>query len=76
MELKDTELLKAIAVNNPEVKSLLDDHVLYEKKLEAFESKSYLTPAEEAEAKSIKKQKLDGKTRLVAILERHKQMES
>ena len=46
--------------------------MLYEKQLAKFEGKSYLTPNEEQEMKTLKKQKLDGKTRLDAALDKYR----
>lgn len=68
MEKKEYELLVQLAPTHPDLKALWDDHILYEKQLEKLESKSYLTPAEEQQARQLKKQKLDGKTRLVLLL--------
>ena len=42
-----------------------------EKQIEKLESKPYLTPAEDQELKALKKQKLDGKTRLHVMLDRY-----
>lgn len=68
MEKKEFELLEKLAPLHPDLKTLWDDHILYEKQLEKLESKNFLTPAEEQQVRQLKKQKLDGKTRLVALL--------
>lgn len=68
MEKKELELLEKLAPTHPDLKSLWDDHILYEKQLEKLESKKFLTPTEEQQVRQIKKQKLDGKTRMVALL--------
>ena len=68
MEKKEYELLEKLAPTHPDLKALWDDHILYEKQLEKLESKSFLTPSEEQQKRQLKKQKLDGKTRLVALL--------
>lgn len=68
MEKKELELLEKLAPTHPDLKTLWDDHILYEKQLEKLENKSYLTPSEEQQVRQIKKQKLDGKTKLVALL--------
>lgn len=73
MEERDRKLLEKVAETDPEIKSLWEEHVLYGKQLDKLESKPFLTPSEEMEMKSLKKQKLEGKTRLVSLLERHKQ---
>ncbi len=76
MEERDRKLLEKLAETDSEIKSLWEDHVLYGKQLDKLESKPFLTPAEEVEMKSLKKQKLEGKTRLVSLLQRHKQQEA
>lgn len=68
MEKREFELLEKLAPTHPDLKALWDDHILYEKQLEKLENKSYLTPTEEQQVRQIKKQKLDGKTKLVALL--------
>ena len=68
----EQELLKKYAESDPELKELLDEHVLFEKQLEKLESKEYLTPQEQQTVKQLKKQKLDGKTRMYAILDKYR----
>lgn len=68
MEEHDLIRLEKYAPNNPELKTLWEEHVLYEKQVEKLESKPFLTPSEEFEMKSLKKLKLDGKTRLHEML--------
>jgi hypothetical protein len=68
VEKKELELLEKLAPTHHDIKSLWDDHILYNKQLEKLESKKFLTPTEEQQVRQIKKQKLDGKTRLVALL--------
>lgn len=71
MEKRELELLEKLAPTHPDLKTLWDEHILYEKQLEKIENKSYLTPAEEQQARQIKKQKLDGKTKLVVLLQEY-----
>jgi len=68
VEKKELELLEKLAPTHPDLKTLWDDHILYEKQLEKLESKKFLTPTEEQQVRQIKKQKLDGKTKMVALL--------
>lgn len=68
MEKKEFELLEKLAPVHPDLKALWDDHILFEKQLEKLEAKAYRTPAEDQQVKQIKKQKLDGKTKLVNLL--------
>lgn len=68
MEKRELELLEKLAGSHPDIRTLWDEHVLYEKQLEKLENKSFLTPAEEQQVRQLKKQKLDGKTKLVALI--------
>lgn len=71
MEQREIELLEKYASNDPELKELWEDHVLYEKQVAKLEAKGYRTPTEEQTLKQLKKQKLEGKTKLMAILDRY-----
>lgn len=76
MDEQEKALLQKYAETDPELKSLWDDHLLYEKQLEKLESRPYLTPAEQQTVKQLKKQKLEGKTRMMHILDGLKQSAS
>lgn len=69
MEEHELSLLEKYSPNNPELQTLWEEHVLFEKQIEKFEAKPFLTPAETSELKALKKQKLDGKTRMQVILD-------
>lgn len=69
MDKHEIELLEKYAPEDPELKSLWDDHLLYEKQVEKLESKRVLTPTEQQTLKQLKKQKLEGKTKLMHILD-------
>jgi uncharacterized protein YdcH (DUF465 family) len=71
MDQRERDLLEKYAARDEELKTLRDEHALYEKQLEKLESKPYKTPAEEQQIKQLKKQKLDGKTKMVAMLDRY-----
>ena len=60
---------------DPELKVLWDEHVLFKKQIAKLEGKPYRTPAEEQELRVLKKQKLEGKTRLYAKLDKFEQVE-
>ena len=72
MDQQELELLETYAATDPELKSLWEDHVLYEKQVEKLEHKSFRSPTEEQTLKQLKKQKLEGKTQLMAVLDRLK----
>lgn len=69
MDQHELDLLEKYAPNDPELKSLWEDHLLYEKQVEKLESKRVLTPTEQQTLKQLKKQKLEGKTKLMHILD-------
>lgn len=72
MDQQEKDLLAKHAASDPELKALWDDHLLYEKKIEKLEGLVYRSPAEQQELKQLKKQKLEGKTRMTEILDRLK----
>lgn len=68
MDKGELELLEKLAPEHPDLQNLWQEHMLYEKQLEKLERKSYHTPEEELQIRQIKKQKLDGKTRMVYLI--------
>lgn len=76
MDQREKELLEKHISQDAELKSLWEDHLLFEKKIEKLENKSFRTPQEQQELKMLKKQKLDGKTRMTDILDRLKKEEN
>jgi uncharacterized protein len=75
MEQRDLELLEKFCDQDLELKTLWEEHLLYEKQLEKLEKKQYLTPSEDKVVKDIKKKKLGGKTKIMHILDRYRNME-
>lgn len=72
MEQRDLALLEKYSEQDAELKTLWEEHLLYEKQLDKLEKKNYLSPQEQRVVKEIKKKKLSGKTRLQAILDRYR----
>lgn len=72
MDKRELDLLEKYVPQDSELKRLWEEHQLYEKQLEKLEGKSFLTPSEEQQARELKKQKLDGKTKLVSLLDAYK----
>ena len=72
MDQQELKLLKTYAATDPGLKSLWEDHVLYEKQVEKLDGKVFRSPTEEQTLKQLKKQKLEGKTQLMAVLDRLK----
>lgn len=75
MDEYEKQLLEKHAPNDPELKTLWDEHLLFEKQIERLEGRVSLTPAEQQTLKQLKKQKLDGKTRMMHILDGLKEKE-
>ncbi len=71
MDERERELLEKYAPQDEELRTLQGEHTLYGKQIEKLESKPYRTPTEDVQIKQLKKQKLEAKTRLVAILDRY-----
>lgn len=72
MEANDLELIEKHEAEDPQLKALWDQHVVYEKMLDKLESKSYLSPTETQEIKELKKKKLAGKTQLQSMLDKYR----
>ena len=75
MEQRDLDLIAKYGEADPELKSLFEEHVAFEKILEKMEGKAYRTPSEETELREIKKKKLSGKTRIEALLVKYRKAE-
>ncbi len=73
MDLQEKELLEKYAATDPELKDAWDDHLLYSKQVTKLEGKGFRTPTEEQTLKQLKKQKLEGKTRLISLLDKYTQ---
>jgi uncharacterized protein YdcH (DUF465 family) len=71
MDQKERALLEKYAAQDEELRMLQNEHALYEKQLEKLEGKPYRSPQEDMQIKQLKKQKLEGKTKMVAILDRY-----
>ena len=76
MEQYELELIAKYGDVDQDLHQLWQEHLDYEKQLNAYESKLYLTAAEEAEVKQLKKMKLAGKTKIQNILEKYRRQEA
>lgn len=72
MSQKEEELKTKLMEEDPEFRTLAEEHEKFERILEEFNRKPYLTPAEEIERKNIQKQKLKGKDRMERILKKNR----
>ena len=75
MEKEDLELIEQLTGKDPELKKFWDDHLEYERQLEWFNRRAYLTAAETMERKRLQKLKLAGRDRMEQILAKYRQKE-
>ena len=72
MEQKDKLLIEKHIDNDEELKSYVEEHVLFEKQLDELNKKPYLTQEEEVRKKKIKKLKLSGRDKIEIILRKYR----
>jgi len=72
MEKRDLELILKYTSSDPELKSYWEQHEEFERKLEEFNRRLYLTAGEELERKRIQKLKLAGRDRIESILSKYR----
>ncbi len=75
MEKEDLELIEQLTDRDPELKKFWDDHLEYERQLDEFNKRPYLTAAETLERKRLQKLKLAGRDRMEQILAKYRQKE-
>ncbi len=72
MEKRDLELIQKYTLSDAELKRCMEDHEKFERQLDEFNRRLYLTPEEEVERKKIQKLKLAGRDRIEAILSKYR----
>jgi len=72
MEKRDLELIQKHIATDPELKHHVESHEAFERQLEEFNQRIYLTPQEEVERKRIQKLKLAGRDRIEVILKKYR----
>ena len=72
MEERDEKLIERLVKEDRELKKYVDEHIAFEKKLEEYNKKIYLTPEDEIERKRIQKLKLAGRDKIEEILAKHR----
>lgn len=70
MDQYKVDLIEKLSATEPELKELWEEHQLYTKQVEKLMNKAFLTPTEDQTLKQLKKQKLENKTRMMAMLDR------
>ena len=72
MEMEEKVLIEHLKQTNPEFRQLMEEHLQYERQLEAFNKLRYLSSEQELEKKRVQKIKLRGKDRMAEILKEYK----
>ncbi|MDH5761991.1 MAG: DUF465 domain-containing protein [Nitrospinota bacterium] len=67
----DPTLLEKVQGDNKEFKKLYEEHVKLKNRVEELNRMKFLTPEQELEKKTVQKQKLKGKDRMIQILEQY-----
>jgi uncharacterized protein YdcH (DUF465 family) len=75
MEERDLALIKTWVQQDPELKQFVDEHDEYERRLEEFNRRPYLTAEETLERKRLQKLKLAGRDKIEQILAKYRQKE-
>jgi uncharacterized protein YdcH (DUF465 family) len=75
MEKRDLEIIQKYISTDAELKRYMDEHEEYERKLQQFNRRIYLTPDEEIERKRLQKLKLIGRDRIESILAKYRSRE-
>ena len=72
MEKTDELLIAQHVEQDEQLKKHVEEHARYEKMLEDFNRRVYLTPEEEMEKKRIQKMKLLGRDKIQQILSKYR----
>ncbi len=68
MEGLEQEVVNTLVNENPRFRLLYEEHLFFEKQLQDYESRRYLSPEEDLDRKKIQKMKLAGKDEMHRIL--------
>ena len=68
----DEALIERARQENDEFRRLLDEHQQYETQLGVYNDVRFLTNTQEVERKRLQKLKLQGKDRMIAILQEYR----
>ena len=72
MEKADEELVARWIDKDPELRRYMEEHWEYERQLEEFNRRPYLTAAETVERRRIQKLKLAGRDKIEQILKKYR----
>ncbi len=76
MEKRDLELIEKWRDRDPELQRYMTEHVEFEKRLEEFNRRPYLTSEETLERKRLQKLKLAGRDKIEQILAKYREKET
>ena len=76
MEERDLALIKIWIQQDEELKQRVDEHEEFERRLEEFNRRPYLTAEETLERKRLQKLKLAGRDKIEQILAKYRQKEN
>jgi uncharacterized protein YdcH (DUF465 family) len=76
MEERDLALIKTWVQQDPELKQCIDEHEDFERRLEEFNRRPYLTAEETLERKRLQKLKLAGRDKIEQILAKYRDKEN
>ena len=71
MEDYERERIEVLTATDAELRGLWEQHLDFEKQLDAFDRQVHLSTAEQVERKLVQKRKLAGKDRIAEILALH-----
>jgi hypothetical protein len=75
MEKNDLEIIAEMMERDPELRRYVEEHREFERLLEEFNRRPYLTASETMERKRLQKLKLAGRDRIEQILAKYRQKE-
>ena len=76
MEERDLALIRTWVEQDQELKQRMDEHEEFERRLEEFNRRPYLTAEETLERKRLQKLKLAGRDRIEQILAKYRAKEN
>jgi uncharacterized protein YdcH (DUF465 family) len=76
MEAADRQLLERMLKRDIRLQRLYDEHERFEAELQRFHKRPFLTEPEEAEQRVLKRKKLAGVDRMMAILAEYRSSEA
>ena len=72
MEKQDLDLINRYIQEDPQLKRYMDEHLEFERLLEEYNRRPYLTAEESLERKRLQKMKLAGRDKIEQILAKYR----